>query len=163
MSKLESEFCDRRDGIGAGVGDAVGEILVALGAQLGGLLHHVHALLQQLGLLGPSWPAAAASISVELHRALLGFARQLDLVDFVLELLDLLAQRVLAALAVGDFDLVGQRADVAAHLLKGIVERQDLGHQISLTSLSMAGGLRQGGLLGGLHFARPAAGIRATL
>ena len=36
------------------------------------------------------------------------------------------AQRVLGALAVADFDLISQRADVAADLLERIVERQDL-------------------------------------
>ena len=52
-----------------------------------------------------------------------------------------------------DLDLVGQRADVAADFLEGVVQRQDLGDQVFVDLLIDGRSLGQSGLFGGLHLA----------
>ena len=142
----------RRHGIehhGAGVGDPVGKVLVALLAQSVRLGQHLHVLLQQLGLL--ILPVLKLLVHVvELHDARLVGAGQLDLVGLGLQLVDPFPQRFLIALALGDLGLIGQRADVAAHFLKGIVEGLNLGSEVVYLALD-SGSFGQRGLLGRAH------------
>ena len=103
------------------------------GAQLGGGLQELDAVLQHLGLFSSSTPAASRPSGRTscrlLSRAPSGWGSLTVWTSFLI-FVDFRAQRVLSALAVGDFDLISERADVAAHFLERLVERQRTRHQL---------------------------------
>src|SRR5207247_1710454 len=78
---------------------------------------------------------------------------KLDYVDFLLLLVNLPSLGVLFAVAVGSFDLIGERADLAADFLERVVERQNAWYQhLVYFAINLADFLRNG-LLGRLHLA----------
>ena len=153
MSKVAILFFKPIERVRADVGDAVGQILVALARAARWPASSDPRAVCSSAAFSAFQALRVWSIWSKVHlQRFVAVSRAASPVDFLLQLFDLLAQRVLTALAVGDFDLVGQRADVAAHFLERLVERQRTAAPVPGSPCrSIFGGLRDYGLLGGLH------------
>jgi hypothetical protein len=148
--ELIERVLHRGQGGGAGVGDAIRQVLIAFRTQIGGLFHQVDALLQESRLFVLPGLELIAHL-LEVHDARLVFTGERHLARLLLQLCDLLAQGILGALAVRDFDLVSERADVAANFLERLVQRQNLGHHVLIDVAVDLRGVGRGGLFGGRH------------
>src|SRR5439155_17999563 len=142
-----------RHRLGGGLGDFVGEELVALGAQFGRLLVQIDAGLQQFGFVRlPRFQLGVhLVVGVVLLRRAAIRVRELDGDDALLDLVDIGAKGIFSAFALRDFDLIGERPDFAADLLEFFVQGQRLGDQDLVNRIVDLLPLGFYRVLGGLH------------
>ena len=154
LADAKIELVERALGGGNGgqarVRNAIGQVLVAPGAQSRGRAHHLDAVLQQACLFILHGLKPRGDL-VEVHR-LARLARQLDGVGLSSERLNLPAQSVLAGGAVGDFNLVSEGGDLARTIpWKESLSARIFGSRSRLMRWSMVEASGCAGFFRGLH------------